>query len=155
MSDAAIVSIVTGVVTVVVLWLKLRYGVEAKADQLTKQVEEKTNAIATTAAAVETKIDTNTQITRAGASAAVVTAKSAADAAVATKVVADQINSKINGGIDGAVATAIAPIRKDVDELSVYVHQRNHDLLNSLQTLTNKMDLILELARQQQQQKRS
>lgn len=96
MSDAAIASIVTGVVTVVTmvvgvitLWLKLKYNVE--------KVEK-----------LENKLDANTSITQSG----IADAKTAADSAAQAKETVDKINSKLNGGID----SALAPLQKTLEE---------------------------------------
>lgn len=105
MSDAAITTIVTGVVTVatlvtgfLTLWVKLKYELAAKS------------------AAVEKKIDTNTVITRAGTAAAATHAKAAASAVSEVKETAEVINRKLNGGLDSAIETSIAPLRSKLDD---------------------------------------
>lgn len=160
MSDGAIIAIVTAIVTGVVtvtttvvgfliLWVKLKYGVEKGEELLTK------------AQTVEDKVDDNTKITKEGATAATENAKVAATAAASAKVSADDVSRKLNGGIDAAMLEAVRPIKesleahtiqdardlKDVkerfDELTKYVHDRNHDILNALQTQSNKLEIVI------------
>lgn len=156
MSDAAIMSLVSGAVTVttlvvgfLTLWARLRYGVQE----------------------VGEKVDDNTRITRAGTTAAATNAAAATAAATqarrTTEAIAQNIERKLNGGIDAAVAEAVAPIRQVIEEharadeettkavesrlaaLDEYVHRRNHERANEQQALVNKLDLLLELARRQ------
>jgi hypothetical protein len=147
LSDASIVTIVTGCVTVatmiggvITLWLKLKYGV----------------------ANVGEKIDANTKITQDATTAATDNAKEAANAAITAKDAAEKINKKLNGGIEEAIRHGIHPVqvtleahvKKDAEDigdikkkfevLSEYVHQRNHDVLDALQGHGLKMDLILK-----------
>lgn len=144
MSDAAIVSIVTGIVTILTLWLKLKYST----------------------ASVEEKVDANTEITQRSAAEAKHTAKVAADRATEAKAVAhdikESLNEKLNGGIDEAVRSAVNPVKvmleahvqkdsddfaeiKDkVEELRQYASNRNHDILNALQVHTNMLGAVLK-----------
>lgn len=93
MSDAAVIALITGVGTIVVtvvgfltVWLKLRYGVEPK-------------------------IDTNTEVTKAGTKAAFDNAKVAATAATAAaqKALAteDKITDLLNGQLDIRIRTIV------------------------------------------------
>jgi hypothetical protein len=91
MSDAAITSIVTGMVTcvtvicgVITLWLKQR-SISAKVDQ----------GLAA--------IDDNTQLTKAGATAATVNTKVAANAAVDASRKADDLAKQFNGALDDRI----------------------------------------------------
>lgn len=146
MSDAAIASIVTGLVTVttlvvgfLTLWLKLKYDEEKK---------DKTDA------AISKKIDDNTHVTMIGTTEAAknagIAALTADEAKQATVAIAENINKKLNGGIDSAVADAIEPVHKmlkehseKIDNLEKYVHERNHDLLGVIQAQSNKLTMIL------------
>lgn len=164
MSEAAITVIVAGMVQVALAFIayltlrsKLQYGIQ------------KAEEISTKADSVEAKVDDNTHITKtsanvsvANARAAVATATEARNAAVDARTVVDNINRKLNGGIDSAIQQAIDPIRKkledhaEVDERNVkevndkiatltkYVHERNHDLLDTMQAVVTKIDLVLE-----------
>lgn len=163
MSDAAIATIVTGVCSIVttlvgflIVWIKLKYGVEKKADEAAKK-----------AGVVEQKLDDNTRITVAGAESATTNAKVAAQAATSAKASTEAISKKLNGGIDAAIKEGVQPvldtlhahadtlqthieddkkvaeeIRGKFDELTEYVHNRNHDMLDALQTHANKLELI-------------
>ncbi len=150
MSDAAIASIVSGAVTIfmgllgfLTLYVKLRYG-EKKSEQQSEQVEA--------------KLDQNTIITRAGVEAAIDNARAAVESAQAAAGIAhsvkettDNISRKLNGGVDTAISDAVSPVQESIatcnnrlsaldaklEELSKYVHQRNHDILNAMQVLAN------------------
>lgn len=107
-------------------------------------------------------ITENTRITKHGSTVAGENAKEAAEATKETKQAVEGINKKLNGGIDDAVMKAIKPLQvcldahvekdaKDLaeiktkfDELFKYAHDRNHDMLNAMQTLTMQNELILE-----------
>lgn len=154
MSDAAIASIATALVTIVTmvigfltLWLKLRYGVEEKAKT------------------VEKKLDQNTQITRAGQVVATTSAQIAVEAATdvksATEAMSRTMERKLNGGIDSAIQNTIEPmqrmmrehsavdeknmqeVNKKIEELNTYVHQRNHEILTAMQVQNNKLEIII------------
>lgn len=161
MSDAAIIAIAAGFAQVIglfALWIKLHYGVEQAME--TKRKAE----------TIDRKLDENTTITRAGTAAAATTALAAAssaeDARVATKTMQESLNQKLNGGIDAAINAAVAPMRealeqnqaniKDVtgrfDDLTRYVHQRNHDVLDAMGVLSNRIELVVQMIQQQQQQ---
>ena len=103
MSDAAVASIVTGIVTVLTmvmgfltLWIKLRYGV-GKAEEAVVKVK-----------AVESKIDENTHLTMTGAEKINQNAREAADAASlvardaasAAAMVANELSQLLNGSLD-------------------------------------------------------
>ncbi len=99
MSDAAIASIVTGIVTVatlligfLTLWVKLRYG------------EEKTDK-------VEKKIDDNTVLTKAATVAAAQSAAVAVETATESRKATAEIAKKLNGGVDSAIEHAVKPLR--------------------------------------------
>ncbi len=150
MSDAAILSIVSSIITVIpmivgflTLWVKLRYGVE----QATA-AKENTDG-------VKGQIDDNTAVTKAGLVVAATNAQAAVGAATeahaAVEQMGKQLSKKLNGGIDSAIAGAVDPIRvalaehaARVDGLEKYIHDRNHDLLDALHTQSTKVDLLIE-----------
>ncbi len=112
---------------------------------------------------VETKIDDNTKVTKEGAAAAVENAKVAAVTATAAKTAAvemkEEINKKLNGGMDELIASAVDPIKTMLDDhtykiekLDAYTHERNHNIVNALQTLTTQVATLLEFSRKQQEQ---
>lgn len=165
MSDAGVIAIVTGSVTIattiitfLTLWIKLKYGVE--------KVEE----TATKAKVVEDKIDHNTEITKQGTNQAVESAKEAVHAANNAKETVDDINRRLNGGLEKAISLLLYPIQqalmehitqdtKDITDLkaamkefitdsklkefSDYIHQRNHDLLDAMNAQTLQTRLML------------
>ncbi len=150
MSDAAITSIVSGVITVttivvgfLAMWVKLRYGAEQA-----KQAKE--------AAEVMTeKIEDNTTITRAGLKVAATDAKAAVTAVTEARAAAEQmgrhLDKKLNGGLDHTIANALDPIKKAleghagrIEELEKYSHERNHAMLDVLNEQSLKMDLLIE-----------
>lgn len=153
MSDATIAVIVSGAVQLAVaglgfltLWVKLRYGVEEKA----KELKTKTDLVGR-------KIDDNTTITVEANQAAVSSAQTAASVASAAKTAVDRIDRKLNGGIDSSIREATDPIHAvlkqhtgRIEELTDYVHKRNHEVLNALQTQANKVEAVLVILRQQQ-----
>lgn len=167
MSDAAIVSIVTGIVTIVSLWLKLRSEAKAVRDKVS-QVRGDVDAVARKADSVEKKIDSNTEITVAGNTAATTNARVAATAAIDAKKSVDEVSAKLNGGIDSAIAAAVEPIKRGmsehaatddknmrdindkiaaldarIEEHNKYVHGRNHDILNKVAVLITKVDVLI------------
>ena len=167
MSDAAIATVITGLVTVttivigfLTMWVKVKYG-----NDQTRRMAERTES-------VESKIDDNTRITQAGARSAVINAQAASNAAIsakeATDTLSENVNRKLNGGLDHAINSALEPIkrlledhdeeRKDirsivetlkqqVAEHTEYTHRRNHDMQNSMQAQSNNIVAILEILR--------
>lgn len=141
MSDAAITSIVTGAVTVVTivvtfltLWVKLRYGVEEKANRVEKKLDNNTTITATAAR----KADSNTSNI------------------IAATAAVDRIDKKLNGGIDASINQAIDPIKAQLDDhakkieaLDNYAHKRNHDILTVLQAQSNKLESVIQILRNQ------
>lgn len=101
------------------------------------------------------ELQENTRITQYGSTVAGKTAQE-------TQKAVEGLNKKLNGGIDDAVQKGIEPLRialdlhtekdaKDLaeiktrfEELFKYAHDRNHDMLNAMQTLTMQNELILE-----------
>lgn len=129
MSDAAIAAIVTGLVTIttmvtgfLTLLIKLKYAQSSTEDM----------------------ISDNTEITKAGTAAAVETAKSAVEAAADTKQLAEGINKKLNGGVDSAIEAAVAPLRDKMEEVTQYVHKRNHEIIDVINTYSLKVDVALD-----------
>lgn len=119
MSDAAITTIVSGFVQVVVLvvgfltlWVKLKYGVE--------KAERSATAAATKAHEVEQKLDANTVTTQA----------------VSDK--ADTIVSQTNGTMD-QLRMIVAKIAERVDKLEEYNHTSAHRLLNAINAVHLKV----------------
>ena len=123
MSDAAVASLVTGLITIttmvvgfLTLWLKLRYGVESK-------------------------IDTNTLLTKQGAAAATEHAKVASEAASSAMIAAETLNRSLNGELDirikNVVSAAVSPL---ADALRIHAAQDEknmveiRDILRSLTT---------------------
>jgi len=118
------------------------------------------------------KIDKNTKITEDGLGVAAENAVVAATAAVSTKNSVDAVNQKLNGGVDSIIAHAIEPLYntlkeqnealknhmtqdatdlkevKDlISEVTEYQHQRNHDILDAMNTQNLKIEIILSLLR--------
>ena len=152
-SDAAITVIMAGVIQVVVLvvgfltmWVKLRY-----ANEQAEAAAANAELAAVKAKAVEDKIDDNTKITKESAAAAVQRADTAVVAATTTKAAVDVIGKKLNGGIDEAITTAVTPLHAAVANLERYVHDRNHDLLTSLQLQSNRIEAILMMVKNLQE----
>lgn len=130
MSDAAITTIVSGVITAVLtlvpmvigfltLWVRLKYGVE-KAEEAAKKAK-----------AVEEKIDNNTQLTKEGTEAATANAKKAADAVTQAaekteaadkkkleilQEIAEQTNGMLGQNVKDAVSAAIHPLQSQLTE---------------------------------------
>ncbi len=163
MSDAAIATIcgtLVTIVTIVIGFLKVYTDLKYNAKKTeairndTSYIADKTNRLSDKADIVEKKIDANTEVTVKGSveatKNAVVAANTAAEAKSATVQVAEDLKKKLNGGIDDAINKAVEPIHKQlrehgirIEELNTYVHERNHDILNALQTLANKTEVIL------------
>ena len=146
MSDAAIANIVTGIVTTVTLligfltlWVKLRYGVE------------KTEEVARRSQQVESKVDHNTLVTKAGTDAAVRNAKMAAETAttaaetaaevsIVTRAMAESIDKKLNGGgIDAAIESAIQPIRESLAKHTVQDDRNMNEIRTALNDLRKRI----------------
>jgi hypothetical protein len=142
MSDTTVANLVTGAVTIVTmligllsLWLRLRYDVRN----------------------VAKKVDANTAMTSAGVKVAASAAKAAKEVAVEAKNTVEGISKKLNGGLEETISAIVSPVRTTLeahdqnleevkqkfDGLSIYVHQRNHDMLNAMQTLTTQLALLL------------
>lgn len=128
MSDAAIASIVTGLVTVttlivgfLTLWVKLRYGESA-----TRKVGE--------------KVEENTEITTE--------AKDAANKAVAHALGCDKERAALLKGLadhDGRIAaleSQMAALKVSMDGVTKNVDSTRHEMRSHLQTLSGKLDLI-------------
>ncbi len=134
-SDAAITAIVAGLAQIVVviagvvtLWVKLKYG----ADEAQKKALQ-----------VEKKIDQNTEITKAGTSAAAINAKTAATCAAeakkATESVVMTIEKKMNGGVDVAIEAAIKPIRETLTEHILRYEIDMKAIISSLKELHSRV----------------
>lgn len=125
MSDAAIASVVTGLVTVVTLitgfltlWVKLRYGVE------------KAEEAATKAKLVEHKIDTNTQIT-------------------------ERIEKQTNGPLSarlqqledhaariGTLEVKVETIRTGLENVGKNIDSTRHEMRTQLQTVISNLHVL-------------
>ena len=137
MSDAAVATIVSGMITIVTLiigfftmLIKLKYAKEA--------------------------VDANTELTKAGTEAAASNAKEAAVAASSVVLTTDSINKKLNGGLHSTINEAIQPELKTIqdkfDALASYVHQRNHDVLDGMQLLSTQMTLLARKLEEKEKQ---
>lgn len=128
MSDAAISSIVAGVLTLatmvigfLTLWLKVKYGVD------------RVNA-------VEGKIDHNTNLTTQAADAA---AKASEHA-----LTCDEERAKLLRVLNdhdtriAALEAQIGAIRTSVDAVSRNIDSTRHEMRGHLQTLTSKLDIL-------------
>ncbi len=137
MTDAAVATIVSGCITIagmivgfLTMWFKVKYSNQS----------------------VEEKVDANTRVTKEGTTAATEHAKEATEAAKSVATTTDTINRKLNGGLHAAIHEIIDPVREvdmksinqKFDGLTAYVHERNHDILNAVQLLTNKMSILTE-----------
>ena len=169
MSDAATASIMTGIVTItglvvgfLTIYVRLKYG-EKRSEDRASALEKKTDD-------VSKKVDNNTVITKAVSVVAAKNAKVAAEAAIIAAETTKEINEhtreisgKLNGGVDSAIRTIINPVQKaleehaaqddkalmeahtKIDELTRYVHEREHELRNSLQGQASKLEVILQI----------
>ncbi len=175
LSDAAIASIVTGVVTITLaiigylnLLAKLKYGVE------------KAEEAATKAKQVEDKIDDNTTLTKEGIKAVATNAKVAAenasdakDAASDAKDVASDISSRLNGALECRIAVAVQGhevvqdhtnriaaleekvqvIKLTLDSVAKSVDSTRHELRGHLQTITNQLSIMAVSSNKQSESK--
>ena len=146
MSDAAVVAVVTGLVTIttmvtgfLTLWVKLKYGVRVseEASESAKLAVVKADE---TASIVGTKIDHNTAMTAETKEAAT----KANEHAVACndervkilKMIAGN-ESRINS-IEGDMST----LKVLVEALSKSVDSTRHEMRGHLQSVVNKLDLM-------------
>ena len=138
MSDAAIASIVTGLVTIVTmvvgfltLWVKLRYSAE------------KAEEAAVKATVVENKIDRNTVLTMAAGEAAASSAVAAVKTANESRAVAAEmtrtLDKKLNGDLDAKIQTAIQPLREMMDEHAKQDDTNMKELRASLSELCKRI----------------
>ena len=111
MSDSAVATIVTGLVTMVTLvvgfltlWVRLKYGADK----------------------VERKIDINTALTKAGTEAAATNAKVAASAATKAADKAEALAVQMNGGLDDRM---IAIVKAHTEPLAslMELHSKQDD----------------------------
>lgn len=132
MSDAAIANLVTGVVTIVTLiigfltlWIKLRYGVEHKANEIEKKVEE------------------NTAVTKESQVQAIRSAKSAVvaatQAAERTDAIAQQLNGKLDEKIMAIVKLHLEPVYAMI---KAHIEQDDKNMREIRQTITELRDLV-------------
>lgn len=130
MSDATIVTVVTGIVTVttmvvgfLTLWLKLKYGVD-KAEQAATKAEHAATKAASKAEVVEGKLDANTATTNA------------------VDCKADTIVSQTNGTMNDLQAL-VSRIGERVEKLESYNHESYHRLLDVVHALSLKVERLL------------
>ena len=138
MSDAAVTSIVTGVITIasmligfMTLWVKVRYGIdkaEAASVEATKQAIVK-------ATDVEKKIDNNTVIST-----------SARDAAVKAEEQTNGMMSRYEEQLANhhtritVLEGQIAVLKASVDTVVKNIDSTRHEMRGHLQTITAKLD---------------
>lgn len=135
MSDAAVASIVTGLVTMttmivgfLTMWLKLRYGAEKAAEAAVK------------AGVLEAKVDHNTSLTT--------DVKEAASAAANHAATCDEQREKIVKMLDdhdGRIASLemqIAAMNVSMGAVSRNVDSTRHEIRGHLQTLMSKIDIM-------------
>lgn len=138
MSDAAIATLVTGVLSLatmvigfLTLWIKLRYGVE------------RTEALAQKTQTVEYKIDTNTALTRAGTEAATENAKVAATAANEASRKSDNIAEKLNGVLDDKIRAIVKEHTEPLMAMfRLHVEQDDKNMTEIRQALSNLRDRL-------------
>lgn len=134
MSDAAIASLVTGVVTVttiivgfLTLWIKIRYGVE-KAEEAAVQTQ-----------IVEKKLDNNTAITKEGQQIAAIAVKAAAATASNAAQKAEALSQQLNGKLDTKITTVvkeyITPIVAMIKEHSTQDEKNMEEIRKALAEL--------------------
>ena len=129
MSDAAITSIIAGLITIttmvvgfLTLWVKLRYGVKE----------------------VENKVDVNTAMTRAGtgaaAKAALAAATAASEAKTTTETIAESINKKFNGGgVELMIEAAVKPLRDALTDHVIHDDECMREIRDALSDLRKRV----------------
>jgi Sec-independent protein translocase protein TatA len=159
MSDAAVVTvcgaavtIVANVVTFLILWVKLKYGTDKakeaadKAGEAVKKAKESAETVRTKMDSVMSKVDHNTKI--------------ATESKVTNEEMVETVKQKLNGGIDAVIATALEPIHKlvtdhkaevaeKIEMLNKYVHQRNHDILDAVNSSNLKIEVVRKMLEDQ------
>lgn len=139
MSDGAVVAIVTGCVSIVAtivafltLWVKLKYGVE-------KTV------------AVETKLDANTALTKAGTDAAAGAAakaeRKAEEAVLKVEAVDDKANTIVHqtNGTQEVLKTLVTTLLSKVTELGEHTRTGNHRVLDGVNLVIVKLSEMAAL----------
>lgn len=142
MSDAAITTIVTGVITIativgtwITMWLKLRYGLERGEEIARKAVE------------VEHKVDQNTQITSIAKDAAFKAAEHAEDCDNRWKEL-DSTWEKVNFALQDhqsrilALEGKFAALQTQVESVGKNIDSTRHEMRGHLQTIGTKLDII-------------
>lgn len=125
MSDAAIVSIVTGVVTIVTLWLKLQSSADAVKETASKAATRADDA-AVKAEIVEKKLDANTATTEQ----------------VNDKT--DTIVSQTNGTMD-AIRRLVETLAERVEKLEGYNRDSTHRIGDAIQAMHLKLAELVAL----------
>lgn len=131
LSDVAwshIGTMVTVVIGFLTMWLRLKYNAQ--------QVEEKSKV-------VEDKIDVNTQITKAGTTAAATNAVEAKAAAAAAKTAAEKaaerVEQGINGSVDAAIEASIKPLRDAFQDHVLQDEANMTEIRQSLDAIHRKL----------------
>lgn len=130
MSDAAITSIVAALATIVVVWLRLRYGVEAKVEHNTKITRRGTRETRSNSM----KVDDMSKKLNGGIDDAITKAVKPLEETLKEHAAADERN--------------VQEVNLKIEAFKDYVKVRNHDVLDALQGLKNDVRLALELIRQ-------
>lgn len=94
-------------------------------------LKSKAEEVASTTRVVESKLDTNTSITKTNIKQAHI-----------TKEAVESLDKKLNGGIDAAVESAVRPLRKILDEHSSQDEQNMKEIKDKLEELKTKIDNI-------------
>lgn len=111
----------------------------------------------------EKKIDHNTEMTVKGVTESTNSANTAAETKKATEEMAKDVSKKLNGGLDSAISAGVEPlhtalnihmeqdkndlaeVKSKLDEVTNYVHMRNHDTLNVLNQLNLKVEVLVKM----------
>jgi predicted nucleic acid-binding Zn-ribbon protein len=157
MSDSAIASIITGVVTVMTaiigfltLWVKLKYG-EAKIDDAARRaavvegkiddVQASKRATLVKVAEVSDKLDNNTAITTQAKDAAEEASAHATncdgDRIAIAKMVSDHSSRIV------ILESQMTELKCSVDEAGKNIDSTRHEMRSQLQAVMNKLDLIM------------
>lgn len=144
MSEAAILTVVSGVVTVttliigfLTLWLKLRYGI-IKAEEAAYKAENVEQKIDRNSSAISDKLDHNTMVTTEAKNAAV-------KAEHQTNGVMKHYQERINDHDSriGALEAQISAMKESVAVVAKNIDTTRHEMRGHLQTITNKLDIMV------------
>ncbi len=131
---------------------------KAEAHDTQRKVDSAVKEAKTTA---EVAADKAKEAEKKAVMAVAVTAKVSEVNAAATEKITEAVNrvsEQLNGDMDGRIKAAViaallessfakssdlATLKKDLDEFMQYVHGKNHDFSTGLQTLMNKVEILL------------